>query len=843
MVVNRRQPSTPAPPVAMSRSSSQQIVPTRKIANANAKLVGKDRVVGAALVSDQGGSVGGSTRTPKTTQVSKSKPSPEPKRSRSLLDTLFLLSLFLFTCYAFLTCHPSSPLSLRHTTPQPLLCRSLTTYRTHILEPYVLPPLTHSLRFSAALAEPYVHKAKDALEPYTAPVGEAVEGMKPYVRRSVEGAREVWVGWVVPAYRDTVKPWFDSAVAPRYELYIRPRLAPLSAQISRQWTYYVALPLRTQSHLLKLRLLSLYTAHLHPYTSQVSPYIHRALDLASTTTIQARAFYDASVQPVVLASWTRAKPVLCAAYAKARALSAQAAKVAARQGKWVLKELGVRRREWVDPHVRRIWDKVAENATGTVVASESEGEEEKTMMKGEEVHSHVEAYPDTQETAEVIPEPTARLVDLPIAIPVPTTDSSPSFSAEPELSAQPTPTPSASATPTPVHKEEEAQAALSIAHASAHEASTVIYELEREAASSLLSKVEAGETPAVTRKEEPGVQATALTVVLDPAHTEAAPTPEAEAEVEEKVVPTPAPTPKTVAKQGKGKGEPMHSAASIEHASLAGAGGGGDARVIGGVGASSTTSTPEAAEEDDELDDFLKDLGVSSPSSPSSDRSDSQQPDEKSEEQTQQSEADATASAAAALASTAAKRLDITTRHSAWESTLSTAIVSESEALAGRLTEIRERGVLELQDLGGTEGGEGGLVGEVAKEGERLVRGLEGYLRKAESRSSAWKLSSPSSSSSSSSSDSSSSSSEEKKQEKEQKKAKAKEEQEKFGVVLGKVESKFAERVEGMRGDVHAWWVGLKGGEVDEVCFLSLLLSLFVCRVRSLGRRIALPRS
>jgi hypothetical protein len=96
----------------------------------------------------------------------------------------------------------------------------------------------------------------------------------------------------------------------------------------------------------------------------------------------------------------------------------------------------------------------------------------------------------------------------------------------------------------------------------------------------------------------------------------------------------------------------------------------------------------------------------------------------------------------------------------------------------------------------------------VEQDGEKLIKGLEVYLRKAEGRCNDWKIAQDA-------------------PDDETKKLKhdtARKEKEKFSDIISKVEGKFSARVDDVRSNVHKWYVDLKEREAGEVVRASSVI-------------------
>ncbi|KAF8972697.1 hypothetical protein BDZ97DRAFT_1782239 [Flammula alnicola] len=736
MVVNRKQPA--APPQAVSRSSSTQPVPTKR--QPSTKNATKPTQNGGHEIDSP------SAKTPPS-KSSKQK-AKKRTRSKSFVDRLFLVFLSIFTFYAFYACRPNplfpNPSHTYAIDPNPL-CRSLSVYRKHILEPYILPPVKHTLSFTHDLAEPYITATQIKVQPYIDPVVRAANTAKPYVVRLIDISKSIWNDTVVPFYKATLKPYYVNAVLPRYRMYIEPRLAPLAAHVSKSYTYYVSRPLHIQATRLQKVVRANHQKYIQPYILQVQPYVLNSYDTVRAVTLQATDVYTTHVHPRLLSAWIQARPILCSVWKHTKNLSLKAAEVTARQLKYAAREAGVYRRTYVDPHVRKIWEKVAE------------GTESASVPTTTTPPPLVQDLPDaeTEETAESVEEPTSVVAAAESSsTPVPTT-------AEVEVENI------ESAVPTP---EEPAE---SVVHAG----------------------VRTSPPPPVDAEEEPEAPVVASSSKAPEAATTdvAAPTPEAE--IEESAEPTESATTveiKSTAPTPNPVKQAMEAAESIYHASL-----------VGSTG------------EEEDLDDFLRDIGAADPEPITVDASaNSEDGPTLSVVQGEQDPAPSDEEKAAAIA---AKRAAIVARHDKWFEQLGELVAEESASLVKALEDLRAEKKAELAEM--SEGKAGspntGFIAELQKEGERLVKGLETYLRKALSRSDAWKLAAPAAAA---------------KEEREQRKTVAGAEKEKWATVLSKVEAKFGSRVSALQGEVEAWFVGMREREIEEARYSAV-------RVKNLAER------
>ncbi|TFK39462.1 hypothetical protein BDQ12DRAFT_681825 [Crucibulum laeve] len=724
MVVARKKPVAPA---AASRTNSTQALPrTTK----GRSTLGTEN--GSSSSGKETSSVSSASSETKSKSKSKGKKSKSPS-SPSLIDRLFLPILAAIFLYALAVC-PSD------TSNSHALCRSLSTYRRTILEPYVLPPLRAVVTHPAVQEQyythvaPHVHHAQEVAAPYVLQAQKIEAKARPHVvrvaRATKSTAEKVWEG--------TLRPYYTRAVVPRYRMFIAPHLDKYTA-VAHEYIHHLQPHIHAYSHLVKQKYHSIRPYFVNAYDA-VYPHIHNAYTTA---------------RPHALNAWSRARPFLCKAWKYTLIQTRVALRVLGVQIHRAGREVGNARKQYVDPHVRQIWEKVVESSSSPHPSPTVE---------------------DTPETAESIPSPTA-----------PSAGSGEPILAESTVPhkeanrAVPTPqesVPEAEVTPEATAVE-EVEAAVSIAEASAGHASSVVAELEREVKSVLENGVTESITPTPSPTEEP------------------APIPTEEAE-----------SATTVAEPITKK---VKSAASIISAS-----------------ASSIIYEPEVTveavptsisfTEDEDDDDFLRDIGLSSASTTSSTTPIATGSPSPEFEQP---------SAEERLAQTAAKRADIVGRHTRWQAELDALVKEQEKSVKKAIEDVRERAVEELKDmekgLRDTKGkllskdevaknkGTGkvgrGFIDTIQLEGEKLLKGLEGYVKKAVARSSGWKREAGSANGGG----------EEAVKEKEVKEKKRKEEEDKWVKVVDKVEERFGESVRKVQGEVHSWYVDKREGEVQEV--------------------------
>lgn len=465
-----------------------------------------------------------------------------------------------------------------------------------------------------------------------------------------------------------------------------------------------------------------------------------------------------------MATWIKAQPALCTGYKHTKQLALQFAHVSSNQLKKATKEASGYRRTYVDPHVRKIWDKVAE---GTELSSAPTS----TPPLAQDL-------PDTEETVES--EPTPVVPSSSSTVPILTTADEPeventelanSFAPTPEeapedithVGVRTAPPPPVDTPSSPAEDAQgDAEHALNVAEASAHGASIAVQDLEREDEKNLHATDVAAATESTAATPEPATDAPA-------------PTPEEEAEdlfaSEELVTPQPESTP--VTDKNEPEGVVMYAAAE----------------------AIVNASPSEVADED--LDDFLRELGVEGQATSTVDASPPTGINSDSQEQLTSEEVERVR--AERLADTAAKRADIVGRHNSWFVKLDEAIKEAGPALVKTLDAWRSEKMAELIKMSGKTGDGNGVLEEIQKEGKRLLKGLESYLKKAEARSALWKVASADD------------------PEAQAKKEVAVAEKDKWETVLSKVEGKFTDRVRAVQAEVRKWYIDALEHERQEV--------------------------
>ncbi|GLB43359.1 hypothetical protein LshimejAT787_1302600 [Lyophyllum shimeji] len=646
MVVARKTPVAPAPPA--SRSNSSQPIPTR---------ASKTKTpVGAPGANNTK-----KTPSPPPTQSkpAPAKKKPKPKKS-SFTNRLFLLLLSAFGVYAALVCRTDFP----RTSP---VCRSLDAYRTHVLDPYVVPPLQTIYQHTSPHVEPYIAP----LKPYAASTLTFTRThVVPRARATASFLSRQWQAHVAPRlYWFFVDQYWNGIIKPIYFKGIHPHLEPHT----RPYRIY--------------------------YRRFVVPFARRTAARAHESYLRLRPHaihYFGQARRYACAAYKTARPHIVEAYVRVRPYAVALWEQARVQVMRVARKAGEARRQFVDPHVRRIWEKVKEASTSP---------------------ASVSAASTTRAPA---PSPTADESTTPTP-------------AQAAVAEEPIPEePTTSAAPA---------SAISVA-------APPIVEREPEPTPVVVAEVELDVAPEPTT--------TATTTTTTPA---VIPPPSPPAPFSESPIPTSEPA------------APV--AASVVAASL----------------------HAGELEDGEGVDDFLKAIGLDEETGASSEPtaaaaaaapnsgSGAKAEDAGAQETNETKYGDAEMSPEERARRTAEKRAEITGRHVKWQADLDALVKQVTRSLSATLEEMRGKAVRELERWG-KEGK--GVVSEVEGEAERLVRGLEGYLKGVEEKVG---------------------------EDREQRER----EKEKWEKVLGKVRERFGEKVHDVQREVHEWFVGHRDREIAEV--------------------------
>ncbi|KAJ3874263.1 hypothetical protein F5051DRAFT_505987 [Lentinula edodes] len=665
MVVNKKQ-NFPVAPTMGSRTNSTQPLPRAK-AISNSKSL--------------------STAGPPQKKTKPKKPSKTPKlrTKSSIMDRFLVIMLAIFSTYALWTC----PSDIHLSNP---ICRSLSQYRTHVLDPYVLPPV------QKALLHPYVAPAVTkfyAVEHAVAPIVIRAHAVaQPYITKATQltqaTALTAYAKLVTPMYNKHIQPLYQKYVDPLYMGYVYPRLHLLRSRVLDP--YFRPLMLKT-----------------HLYANKLFWTLHRIYLAAA---------------PRIHSAYVRARPLMDRAWEVAKPYVVQSVDTGLKLFGLLLEKTAEARRQFVDPHVIKIWEKVVElsGSSGTTTSS----------------------------TAFSVPTPVSETKATSAEAEVETVQSGssslPSASISTSLSV---PLEPSEASPVP----EESSLPLETLTSEDPTLSSIITELE----ASTISEIFSASTSSLTSSEHESTTASydsALTPdIASPVETLLAVTePESEFEVP------------IEAEQGTSWEENLDS----EYAS----------------------STSE-----DDLDNFFADLGLLE-----NEENETGDFTEASVVETEQDTAiSPEESAAARRVATAKKRAELEARMEKWHADLDGLMKRRTKEFRKELVRVRKGAVRSLfpdpeKDNGDLEEalthirGEdvAGILERFEKESEKLLKGLESYLKKEE------KLVSDSSN------------------------VDVDDRMKRWFNVVKRVEERFIERINGLQEKIHWWYLEVRELEVQE---------------------------
>ena len=642
------------------------------------------------------------------------------KGSTGFLEFVFRLVLLWFTIYTLAVC----PEDLKLQSP---VCRGLAQYRTLVIEPYILPPIERALAHPSVA--PYVAKAK------------------PYVDHAVRTAKPV-AARVHKEFNVRVVPQWNRRVVPLYHKYAVPQLVKLDAQTA---------PYRTRVA--------------KEYEQFLAPYVRRTASTAFQLQEQARPYLILAAQKSYQ-GYQVARPYARPMWEKTKVVLAQLTAV-----------LGEQRRQFVDPHVQKIWEHVKEMSSGKPLASSTPQARSATSSQPAKASSSI-----SQASAKVSSSLSSVLSS--------TVSGSSAISSSVARTASPATSKTASSSEATLVSQTTESAKSSVAEAG-DKASSVISSASTalkssasaisESLSSTVSSVSATNDAVVS--SAPSLAAETLSAVhgsVDSASFVAEEIPAAASSLVESG---------TAA---------AHDAASEAVSSVArSAASAASANVMRSSASASATAsvadpivspaTPETEKtehnefdllSDPDLDAFKAELGLSEEDLLSDPVEDSgpAEPHVETEEERE-------ARLAAAREKTARDRATLLGRHTKWEAQLVEEIQTRKKALRKTLVAIRKAAVVELK---GNEQIRN-EIDSLIEDGEKYLRGAEKYLanllkesRKIEEKRTIWDR------------------------------------------IVGKVEEKFNDRLEKTEEMVNGWYQGVLNNELAEVRTVIGLFALYI---------------
>ncbi|THH10345.1 hypothetical protein EW145_g1375 [Phellinidium pouzarii] len=224
------------------------------------------------------------------------------RQPSSRLDLFSRMFIVVFLVYALTVCRTAKQ--------QSPVCRGLSIYRQLILEPYVITPFQNLLRHPT-------------VSPYATPV---INVAKPVINRT----QKEWDERVVPQWNARVVPQWKRHIVPQWNAHVTPYIAILNAKVDPYW--------RTASDSY-YRNIAPYVAHVRRVACRTQPYI--ILTAAKT--------YDA---------YQISKPYLGRVYGRLK-------RVPPFVVKYVIRPFANARRQFVDPHVALLVEKIKELSSGT----------------------------------------------------------------------------------------------------------------------------------------------------------------------------------------------------------------------------------------------------------------------------------------------------------------------------------------------------------------------------------------------------------------------------------------------------------------------------------------------
>lgn len=227
----------------------------------------------------------------------------------NLADVLLRYLLLFFTIYSLSVC----PQDVALKSP---VCRGLSEYRRLILEPYILPVV------NTALSHPSVSPYVDRVKPYT---NQAIQIARPVVLRT----QQEWNLRIVPQWNKVVIPQYRRYIVPQYHKYLTPQLERFGDTIR---PYLSAIEGR--------------------YESLLGPYVR--------FTISRAIRFERAAQPYILIAADKTY----SGYQSARPYMRPVWQYIKHTLKQILVFLRSQRRQFVDPHVAKIWERIIELSRG-----------------------------------------------------------------------------------------------------------------------------------------------------------------------------------------------------------------------------------------------------------------------------------------------------------------------------------------------------------------------------------------------------------------------------------------------------------------------------------------------
>ncbi|KAI0079105.1 hypothetical protein K474DRAFT_730573 [Panus rudis PR-1116 ss-1] len=724
MVVTRRAPGAPSP---SSRTNSSQPVPRVKKTPAVPPV---PSALANGTHSEAQPDVDVDVITKESNKPGKSKKGKHKKNKSSaasgFVDLLTRIFLLWFTIYTLSVCptdeHLKSP-----------VCRGLHEYRRLVLEPYIIP------QFQRAIHHP-------AVAPY-------VEKVQPYAARAYYTAKPIVI---------RTKSEFDRRVVPQWNKHVVPQWNQI---VIPAWTKH-AVP------------------HIRRVEQAVEPYRVKAVSTYQTTvqpyiqTVVYHAFkFQRQAQPyIILAAhktydgYQTAKPYAIPLWQRFQFFLSQLAQFLATQ-----------RRQYVDPHVKKIWERVIELSNGDqpIVANEtkevkspvsrvSQSYSSVTSRASEAVFSKSSIVPQASEAvvgsaSSVLPDIIVESESLPASIP---TDEALLATVE--------------ATTSTAFAESASRSASSISSVASSAATSLASEASS-SASSVLEFVSATIVPSASSVAEQYVASPAFSIASQVTSSASSLADDASSAYTHATSSVKESASKAVSGISSAAEAAHESAASVADTASSSV---SEAVTAASSSMSSAASSATSAQDDDiDLEAFYAELGLGDSLLNDDEQStESLSASQPIETETEEEKAERLRKK---QAETAKKRADITARHTEWERQLDEAIQLNRKALRKALVALRKAAVAELKENV-----------EIRKELESLEEDAEKYLKGAERYLANLKR--------------------ENRPEEEKSKM--------WNKVVDKVDAKFQERLAQAESVVNGWYLGVVNKELEEVKKVSAIV-------------------
>lgn len=559
------------------------------------------------------------------------------------MDFLTRIFLLWFTIYTLSVCPTDEKL-------QSPVCRGLHYYRQLVLEPFILPPI------KLALSHPFVAPYVDRATPYA---NQLVSATKPIALRT----KAEWNARVIPQWNKRIVPMWNTHVVSQWSRLAVPHITRLEHQFQ---PYQVRV--------------------VQEYERRLGPRLRLALFNMQKWQRQARPYFIFAVNKTY-DGYQKTKPYAIPVLQRLKT-----------QFSYLVRFLVAQRRQYVDPHVKKIWDRVIELSGGK---SRPTTEVRVTTDRDSQPASPASSVERPTSLSSSLRGETDVFSSATPALPVLASRSLESFESasvtSKSISPQDTSHGGAEDTKLPTSSKDTASTATSSAPKPNSSAIPSVSD-EYDLLSSSLPEYDN------TVPSEPLISSSVDTFQAESASS--APSSIFSRASESIIDTVSAPSPSSTVALPSGS---AHSSNAANRVSL-------DRESTAPLISPSASPSPYESDELD-LDAFYAELGLGDDPLAST----SSEGDESAPPIPTESEEDKAERIRLRQEQTAKKRADITGRHSLWESQLEERIVQNSKILRRTLVSMRKAAVSELKDSV-----------EIRKEVESLVEEAEKYIKSAE---------------------------------------------------------------------------------------------------------------